>query len=205
MSVTPLKRPGRAGAESLLLRSQCYRAEPVWREASRLHRREVPDVVLRWLLDPASLTRRIQSACGGRFRVEVLAQGWARPHHNEMRVLGMRDPAWGFVREVQLLCDEHPWVFARTVIPRTTLTGPRRRLTRLRSRPLGAVLFADPSMQRGPVEIARLTPCDRLYPIATNRLAVRPDSIWGRRSVFTLAGFPLLVSEIFLPGIPACP
>jgi chorismate--pyruvate lyase len=96
-------------------------------------------------------------------------------------------------------------VFARTVIPRATLTGPRRRLTRLKTRPLGAVLFADPSMQRGPVEIARLTPRDKLYPVALRHLGRQPPEIWGRRSLFTLGGKPLLVSEIFLPGIPPCP
>jgi chorismate lyase len=185
--------------------STCHRAEPAWHEATRLHRREVPDSVLHWLLDPASLTRRIQLACGGRFRVAVLAEGWARPQVNEAEVLGMREQVWGFAREVQLLCDEKPWVFARTVIPRTTLVGSNRRLTRLKTRPLGAVLFADPTMERGPVEIARITPCDRLYPHAIHHLANHPEAIWGRRSVFTLSGKPLLVSEIFLPGIPPCP
>jgi len=182
-----------------------YRAEPVWHEAARLHRRAVPEAVLRWLLDPASLTKRIQSACRGRFRVAVLNQGYARPHLNELQVLGMRAPAWGFVREVHLLCDDVPWVFARTVIPRTTLTGPRRRLTHLKSRPLGAVLFADPTMERGPVEIARLTGGDKLYPTAMRRLQAQTPEIWGRRSVFRLGGKPLLVSEIFLPAIPPCP
>jgi len=182
-----------------------YRAEPVWKEASRLNRRAIPEPDLRWLLDPASLTRRILSVCRGRFRVDVLNQGFRRPHLNELQVLGMRAPDWGFVREVQLLCDEVPWVFARTVIPRHTLTGPHRRLTRLRSRPLGAVLFADPTMRRGPVEIARLTPGDKLYPVAMNRLGPTAPEIWGRRSVFTLSGKPLLVSEIFLPAIPPCP
>ncbi len=205
MSHTPLKRSTRIPVESIHLHSQCHRAEPVWHVATRLHHREVPDLIRRWLLDPASLTRRVQSACQGSFRVEVLSQGWARPQLNEMQVLGIRDHSWAFVREVQLLCADRPWVFARTVIPRTTLTGPRRRLTRLKTRPLGAVLFADPTMERGPVEIARLTPCDRLYPQVVRDLSEPPASIWGRRSVFMLAGFPLLVSEIFLPGIPACP
>lgn len=183
----------------------CHRAEPAWHEASRLHRREIPEVALQRLLDPASLTRRIQGACAGNFRVRVLAQGWARPQRNEALALGMRDGGWGFVREVHLLCNEQPWVYARTVIPRTTLTGPRRRLTRLQSRPLGAVLFADPSMRRGSVEIARLTPRDKLYPAAIGHLIERPQMIWGRRSLFTLGGKPLLVSEIFLPGIPPQP
>jgi chorismate--pyruvate lyase len=204
MNAVPLKRPGHS-TEAIRLTSVCHRAEPDWHVASRLYRRDVPEPELRWLLDPASLTRRIQSTCPGCFRVEVLFQGWAQPQHNEVRELGMRTGSWGFVREVHLLCDGRPWVFARTVIPRTTLTGPRRRLSRLKTRPLGAVLFADPSMQRGPVEIARLTPCDKLFPVAIQHLAQQPEMIWGRRSLFTLGGKPLLVSEIFLPGIPPCP
>ena len=204
MNTTTLNHPGHS-TDVIRPHGIWHRAEPAWHVATRLHRREVPEPVLRWLLDPASLTRRIQSACPGCFRVEVLFQGWARPQRNEARVLGMRQGSEGFVREVHLLCDDQPWVFARTVIPRTTLTGPRRCLTRLKSRPLGAVLFADPSMQRGPVEIARLSPCDKLYPDTIRLLTRRPETIWGRRSLFTLGGKPLLVSEIFLPGIPPCP
>lgn len=204
MSPQPVKRRGLHPAEAVHLHSQCHRAEPVWRIATRLHRRDVPELALRWLLDPASLTRRIRAACTGQFRVEVLAEGWARPEYSEARELGIRTGSWGFVREVQLLCDEHPWVYARTVIPRSTLTGPQRQLTRLKTRPLGEVLFADPTMRRGPVEIARLTPCDKLYPAATRHLAPRPEAVWGRRSLFTLSGKPLLVCEVFLPGIPPC-
>jgi chorismate--pyruvate lyase len=182
-----------------------HRAEPVWREAMRLHHRDVPANMLRWLLDPASLTLRVRSACSGRFRVDVLSQGWARPHLNEAEVLGMRGNCWGFVREVQLMCDDQPWVFARTIIPRSTLVGANRRLTRLKTRPLGAVLFANPTMTRGPVEIARIASGVRLYASATQHMSTLPAEIWGRRSVFTLSGKPLLVSEIFLPGIPPCP
>lgn len=206
MSVVPRIRPDLSPHDSLQLkRGLWYRAEPVWRVASRLHRRDIPESALRWLLDPASLTRRVQAACAGRFRVEVLDQGFARPQRNEAQRLGMREGSSAFVREVHLLCDEQPWVFARTIIPRTTLTGPRRHLTRLRNRPLGAVLFADPTMKRGPVEIARLVPGDRLYPRRHHAGTIDVPVVWGRRSVFTLAGYPLLVSEIFLPEIPQHP
>ncbi len=199
-----LLHPGRHGAAIATLQLSPHRNEPVWREALRLHRREVPEAVLSWLLDPASLTRRIQSACTGRFAVDVLEQGFLRPLQNETARLGMRVGGRGFVREVHLLCNGTPWVFARTVIPQTTLVGANRRLTRLKSRPLGAVLFADPTMQRGPIEIARLLPGDALYRDATQHLNALPDFIWGRRSVFRLGGKPLLVSEFFLPGVPAC-
>ncbi|MDH4133860.1 MAG: chorismate lyase [Gammaproteobacteria bacterium] len=199
-----LLHPGRHGVTGATLQLAAHRAEPVWHVALRLHRREVPDDVLHWLLDPASLTQRIRVACAGRFAVDVLEQGFLRPQQNESAHLDMRAATRAFVREVHLLCNGAPWVFARTVIPRTTLVGMNRRLTRLKNRPLGAVLFADPSMKRGPVEIARLLPGDALYHDATQHLSVLPDRIWGRRSIFMLAGKPLLVSEFFLPGVPPC-
>lgn len=205
MSAIALPRTVSSSLSTLRRTRQCHRAEPEWRVATRLHQRDIPAAVLPWLLDPASLTRRLQFVCHGAFRVQVIAQGWVRPQQNEAFALGMRERTWGFVREVVLRCNDRPWVYARTVIPRTTLTGPRRALTRLKTRPLGAVLFADPTLTRGPVEIAQLTPCDLLYPSAVRPLTHAPDSIWGRRSVFRLDDHPLLVSEIFLPGIPPCP
>jgi len=204
MHARPLKCNGDLAAVDLLAPHPCHRAEPVWRVAARWHRQDVPDTVRGWLLDPASLTRRLQFACTGAFGVQLLAQRWARPQQNEVQVLGMRAGSRALIREVYLGCDRQPWVYARTVIPGTTLTGSRRRLAYLKNRPLGAMLFADPHMARGPVELARLMPGDSLYAAATCHLVSRPEWIWGRRSLFRLGGAPLLVSEIFLPGIPPC-
>ena len=54
-------------------------------------------------------------------------------------------------------------------------------------------------------ELPRMLDEHQAIPAATRRLASEPAAIWGRRSLFTLAGKPLLVSEIFLPDIPPCP
>jgi chorismate--pyruvate lyase len=181
-----------------------YACEPLWQPHPRLRRGVIPQPVRGWLLDSTSLTRRLTAACGGRFRVEVDFEGWTRPMLNEAEALGLPPARNAWIRQVYLLCDERPWVFARTVIPASTLTGRERRLRHLKTRPLGAVLFADPSMQRGVVEVARLTPRDSLYPRATARLTPRPAEVWGRRSVFRLHAKPLLVSEIFLADLPPC-
>ena len=179
-------------------------AEPHWSAQSHLLRTRVPADRLGWLLDTESLTHRVRHACDGGFRVRVLSQGWGRPLRSEARVLRLRGTERCLVREVQLLCDERPWVFARTIIPVTTLRGPQRRLARLGSRPLGAILFADPSMRRGAVQIAAITTRHGMFARATSELKQRPAQIWGRRSVFRVGGKPLLVSEIFLPAIGAC-
>jgi len=177
----------------------------VWRPASQLPHSAIGDSHRSWLLDPSSLTQRLTSACAGQFRVKVLALGWIRPLPDERRRLGLRQDSMALVRQVQLLCNERPWVYARTVIPRATLSGRQRRLAHLGARPLGAALFADPTMARDPVEVARLIPGGVLYALATAGLVPAPREVWARRSVFRVSGKPLLVSEIFLPDLPAAP
>jgi chorismate--pyruvate lyase len=155
------------------------------------------------LLDPASLTLRLQRLCRGGFRVRVLSQCRGRPNRDEAQVLGMPSTDLALIRQVQLLCGETPWVYARTVIPVRSLRGRLQRLAQLGTRPLGAMLFADAGMRRGVVELARITPGQPLYADALYHLQQRPAAIWGRRSVFRMAGRPLLVSEIFLPDFPS--
>lgn len=178
-----------------------HRVEPVWRPYRHVLRSRVPQRLWPWLLDASSLTRRLQQSCSGKFSVRVISQGWERPMLSERRSLGMPQGQRAIVRQVQLLCGGEPWVFARTVIPIGTLTGAQRHLAHLGEKPLGAVLFADPSMQREVVELACIATGQRLFRRATHSLAKAPVSIWGRRSVFRLAGKPLLVNEVFLPGV----
>ncbi len=176
-----------------------------WRPAARCTRAQLPARLRAWLLDPGSLTQRIVCACRGAFRVNLLSQSWRRPLTSEAQALGLAGGRHALVREVQLLCDAAPWVYARTIIPAATLTGAERRLARLRTRSLGAVLFSDPSMQRGATEIARLVPGDRLFALATRGLDLPLEEIWGRRAIFRLSDKPLLVSEVFLPALGSFP
>lgn len=178
-----------------------YRREPVWRPTRQLHHSKPEPNLAKWLFDSSSLTSRLIEACSGKFSVQVLNEGWERPMLNEARCLHMRPSSYAWIRQVHLLCDEQPWVFARTVIPPHTLRGKQRRLARLGKKPLGAVLFADKSMQRAEMEIARILPGQQLFNVATHHLANAEQVIWGRRSVFFLGRRPLLVSEMFLPAI----
>ena len=176
------------------------RASP-WRAARCWRREAVPAALRSWLLDTGSLTRRLQAQCAGAFAVRVLAQDWARPLRSEARALGLRDGEAALVRQVYLLCAGVPWVYARTVIPASSLTGAARRLGKLGTRPLGAALFAEPTLERGALEIARVVPGDPIYGGACAALTTAPAAIWGRRSVFRVRGKALLVSEFFLPRL----
>ena len=175
-----------------------FPTESRWIPARRLNRSRVPAGLLDWLLNTDSLTQRLQALCPGRFSVRLHDHGWARPTRGEARLLGCRRDRRALIRQVHLFCDATPLVFARTVIPLTTLTGPRRRLARIGSRPLGATLFADRSMRRGELQVTRLTPDNDPFTPAVSLLVSAPEVVWGRRSVFRLGGRPLLVSEFFL-------
>lgn len=175
--------------------------EPRWAEWQQLRFYRVPVDIEGWLRDTGSLTARLKSACKESFRVRLLRQGWGRPLYSEQRLLGMNMGEIAIVREVELICDGTPWVFARTLIPARSLRGPARRLSMLGEKPLGEVLFADLRMTRGTTEMARLSRRHKLYAVATESLEQKTDEIWGRRTLFHLAGHPLLVNEIFLPDI----
>ena len=174
-----------------------------WKPGQCFLRSSIPQDLSGWLLDTASLTLRLQRLCPGKFQVRVLSQAWGVPRIDEARVLEMKPGRLAIIRQVQLLCDGEPWVYARTVIPATSLRGRLRRLAHLGTRPLGGMLFSDPGMRRASVELVRLDAGQPLYRDATREFDKCPAQIWGRRAVFRLAKRPLLVSEIFLPAFPA--
>lgn len=155
-----------------------------------------------WIRDDSSLTRRVVAACEDVFSVRVIRQLPGLPLPSERRLLRMAGREHALVREVELLCGDVPWVFARTLIPFGSLRGRARRLAFLGNRPLGAVLFADPTTERRRVEVAKLSPRHPLFARAVRNLDHRPQDLWGRRTLFLYAGRPLLVNEIFLPALP---
>lgn len=178
--------------------------EPVWHGEKMLMFEEIPAEIAPWLFDHGSLTRRILHFCNSHFRVEVLSQKWQRPMLNEAIRLGAHPEHRALIREVLLYCGDTPWVFARSVLPRKTLTGPRRFLGKLGNKPLGQILFSDPNIKRDALEIAKIKKGQRMYECATECLNSPPDYVWGRRSIFYLHKKPLLVNEIFLPPILKC-
>ena len=58
------------------------------------------------------------------------------------------------VREVILYCDESPQVFARSLLPLSSLTGDEQHLANLGTQSLGQVLFSSPLLVRKKIQIA---------------------------------------------------
>lgn len=147
------------------------------------------------IADEGSLTDRLIGIGGSGFRVNLLSQKVRLPSMDESACLGFSPRRWMSVREVLLMCDETPWVFARSVIPLTTLHGRYSGLGKLGVTPLGKVLFSDPGMSRGSIEVAEFRVRDSRPGAAGENRAI------GRRSLFFLDTHPLLVAEIFLEDL----
>ena len=170
--------------------------EPAWRPMVSKSDRAIPDQWRDWLSDTGSLTQRLLDASEGKLSVQIIRQCLDAPRLSERLALGLAPRRLALIREVILLGDGVPWVYARSVLPMTTLTGSLRKLRRLDNRPLGALLFQSPSMTREPVEVACHNSANAKLPVVLGHI---DTPLWGRRSVFRLNRKPLLVSEIFLP------
>ncbi len=166
-----------------------------WYRRRQLFNLAVPELLLSWLFDPTSLTTRLRRRCPGQFRVELISQQITRPSLDEAQALGLDYGASALVRQVRLHCADQAVVYARTVIPLTTLSGKQRSYANLGNRSLGSMLFADRSMHRSEVHAT----C--LHRDSALRAYAGTGEIWGRRSVFYVSGKPLLVSEYFLPAL----
>lgn len=153
-----------------------------------------------WLIDKGSLTRRIQMRCNA-FSVRGLRLGMGKAGRDEAACVRLEPRELALLREVNLYCGEVPVVFAHSVIPRAGLNGPWQGLGKLGNKPLGAALFADPLVKRTPLQFKKLNRRHELYRRACRNLASPPSHLWARRSVFSLHGFPILVTEVFLPAI----
>jgi len=134
--------------------------------------------------------------CGDDFSVRVISQRWQKLEAKEAAAMKLNNVRSALIRQVLLCCNEQPLVYARTVIPVTTIQGAQRRYANIGNRPLGAMLFADRTMKREEVQVAMLAAKHE-----ANKYTEIGGPIWGRRSVFRVSGKPLLVSEFFLPEL----
>jgi chorismate--pyruvate lyase len=166
------------------------------------HPHSTPRSLRPWLSDRGSLTQRLKSCCAS-FRVVPLATGLARPNADEYALLGMVPGTRAYVREVMLLCDGVPVVFAHSVLPQPGLRGGWNGITRLGSRSLGEALFSDHRIERLPLAYRNLRGDHPLFRAIAGQQMLSASSVWARRSVFCLNRHPLLVTEVFLPAIDA--
>lgn len=153
-----------------------------------------------WLQERGSLTARLKRHYPA-FSVQLLRQGWRKPHYDELALLSLHKGVRAWVREVLLTGNAQPRVFAHSVIARQDLRSAWYGLRKIERLPLGAALFANPRVQRGALHFLKLP---QVHPLRKTISAHLPDiqkqTLWARRSLFCLRGQRLLVTEVFLPN-----
>lgn len=163
-----------------------------WCRLDELDAERIDNGLRELIVEAGSLTRTLRRRCNGAFR---------------LRLLGEHKTTDGAasVREVVMLCDRTPWVFAQTVMPEETLAS-NAWLRGLGEQPLGDTLFERPGVERSGLQFRSLVAGEVLFDRAVTRtgLTAPPASLWARRSVIMLGSHRLTVNEVFLPGAGRC-
>lgn len=172
-----------------------------WKPLGLIARVSTSRPVQNWLKTPGSLTARLKSQCPN-LEVVVLSEQFEVPLLSESQKLGLQYNEEAWVRCVALKCQNHNWIYARTIIPDLNPQNPWQELKSLGNKPLGEVLFDMPSIKRSPFEFSKDTLA--YWPYLMNHLnnqtlAYKPS--FARRSVFKQNGAPLLLTEVFLPAL----
>ncbi len=181
-------------------KSRLFTAEPNWFDARQLFNSTISKAEHSWLFEPSSLTQRLRQLCGDDFQVRLLKQVWQKPFLGERGALQLSNHRYALAREVALCCGETPLIYARTIIPGQTLRGAQRRLSNLGTRPLGEVLFSTPKLARNGFELAAVSALTWSRN-DIERLSFPTETVWGRRTVYSISSHDLLVSEVFMPAL----
>jgi len=163
-------------------------------------RARVPAVLEPWLTEPGLLTARVRAACGEAARLKLLRLEPAPLDPHLARRLGVDDPAC-LLREIEFTCGTQRWIYAQSVFPQSTVRQ-HPWLRELGDNGLGESLSAVADVRREPLEFLEF---GASHPLA--RAAGVDDSsarLWARRAVYRLAGWPILVQEVFLPALGRC-
>ena len=163
-----------------------YGLDRSWQGLTHAHLQQVPRVWRDWLNYPYSLTERLQETLGQKIEVQVLHDGRQTVQAHEANLLQAQLQR-ARVREVYLsVAEDEPLVLARSILPTASSTGVNRDILQLGSKPLGGVLFN----KKNP-------------PILQRQISYFKNLGWARRTVYSLRGHPILITEIFLPHLLA--
>lgn len=150
------------------------------------------------LADDGSLTRRIRTACSGRFEVKVIDQEVIQPDEDERALLGLHEPDTALCRRVFLCCDDSPRIFAKTVIGRTDKNEALiERVSGLGTKSLGSILFKDPLAQKRMTHLARVGVDHSFFSGIKMINTFDQEELWVRRTLYDYEQGELMVYEAF--------
>ncbi len=184
--------PGKAGEEQL--QNYARTKELYLREfGERLKvflcsQKTIPDPLLPWVQAKGSITQKAVGL-GLKAQVSLLNSRW----HSEVL----------YEREIVMLCNDSPWWYARTEIPKSTYIKKAKMWDNLGENSLGCVLFSDPTIERVHLSFKQVDKAEPLYRQAAIHDNLSGHALWARFSEFDVDGAPLYLTEVFLPSMIA--
>mgnify|MGYP001414746706 FL=1 len=134
-----------------------------------------------WLLEQGPITKRIKSIA--EFRLELIQDELSDATDDEILFLKIASEEIR-IREVILYGNENPIVFARTIIPNTTIEKGLKELGKIGNKPLGDILFEKDIFSKEDIVFATFKDEESLF--------------WGRKIKYTVKDQPFSVMEVFL-------
>ena len=137
--------------------------------------------ILSWLNEAGSITSRIKSFSN--FKLKLLKDGLGEVDIIEDDLI-ISNYEENNIREVILLSNEEPLIYAKSIIPLETIKLGLNILGNLKENPLGDILFSNPEIKKKYMLFARFQSKEEIF--------------YGRKGIYTVKGYPFSVCEIFL-------
>ena len=162
-----------------------------------------------WLGIQSSLTQALAKAGGQKCELAVKQEGYAQPWQDECEFLEINQSDQSdqsdqqhWVREITLSQAKHgELVYARSVFPKELIEHHAEFLT-LGNSVLAQVLFDNPHIYRGDIEISQLNKDHDLFKIILAAgLVLENQTLWARRSRLHVKNHQLLVCEVMLDAV----
>lgn len=178
-----------------------------WTNVSELSENHVPGNVYDWLTPKAYRLSDGIRRTYDEFELVRIQEGIGRITDYEKQY--MRGD-YAYIRQIFLLGDAHPQVYARTTVPLKVYTEYKQLFDSLGDKPIGeSLLYNNPAITRTPFMVGAFAmahlPFMEYSPegrFANRQKYIMSIPIWNRQSTFNLMDETfLLITESFLPTI----
>jgi len=139
------------------------------------------EIIASWLLEKGPITKRIKN--NGTFQLNLIQDKLSEISADDKKFINTKSEEIK-KREVMLLCNDLPIVFAQTIIPVETIEKGFDGLGNLGTKPLGDILFEKGIFIKDRIVYASFGDDKSTY--------------WGRKAKYSVKGFKFSLMEIFL-------
>lgn len=159
--------------------------------------------LLPWLTHLGFLTEKLRSETGDA-RLEVLTHQWQKPDLWDVEKLSIQPPSI-LNRTICMWSLETACWFARTVLPAETYASDALLFARLKTEPLGNLIFHDNKIARVSHKYYAIDKHSLEYKWLNVTQHQNAEILWVRLSEFMVyTGFGFFLVEIILPGLEQC-